>query len=162
MGVYDRFGLSDIANVFGLANAVNTFITEMGSVMYNYYNSHKSTRTYIIFVAAYSVSRLIFLAYSVLVFYQAVTPPPAAVYPWWAPIVMISLQLMLFVVNLKFLLVHWRKLRKILRKERESGSKVEKETTTDDEILGDDEKAVGAARARNVPVIGRNPSQWPA
>ncbi|KAF4675606.1 hypothetical protein FOL47_007558 [Perkinsus chesapeaki] len=154
------FGLSDVANVFGLANAVNTFIAELGSVMYNYYNSHKSTKTYIVFVAAYSISRFIFLAYSVLVLYQAVHPPRDAQYPWWAPAVMISLQLMLFVVNVKFLLTHWYKLKKVLHKEKQRSAKVQlevSESATDEAVSADEEKDVGegaVARARNVPVIG--------
>lgn len=133
--------------------------------MYNYYNSHKSTKTYIVFVAAYSVSRLVFLAYSVLVFYQALTPPLESVYPWWAPLVMISLQAMLFVVNLKFLLTHCRKLRGILRKQREeTGGKCQRKAATtttvaEECVISDDEKMTGESK---VPVIGRNPSQWPA
>ncbi|KAF4722265.1 hypothetical protein FOZ63_020500, partial [Perkinsus olseni] len=108
------FLLSDVANVFGLANAMNTFITELGSIMYNYYNTRRSTLTYTIFVVAYSISRLFFLFWSTCILWQAAHPPAGSEYPAWAPYAMVILQSSLFVINCKFLLTHVRKLYRIL------------------------------------------------
>ncbi|EER14413.1 hypothetical protein Pmar_PMAR021166 [Perkinsus marinus ATCC 50983] len=108
------FLTSDVANVFGLANAVNTFITELGSIMYNYYNTRRSTTTYTVFVVAYSISRAFLLTWSFRVLWQATHPPADYVYPFWAPYAMVILQSSIFIINFKFQLTHLRKLYRIL------------------------------------------------
>jgi hypothetical protein len=110
------FSVSDYTNVFGLANAVNIFITEIGSMMYNWYNKNKTTENYIIFVTGYSISRLIFLLWSLSVLYQCWYYRGTNTYVWWIPHVASALQLLLLSVNAAFLTTHIRKLRAILLK----------------------------------------------
>merc|ERR1712217_816199 len=52
------YGTSELANVFALANAVNTWVTEVGSIMYSTYLLVKSDTAYIVFVVLYTVSRV--------------------------------------------------------------------------------------------------------
>jgi TLC domain len=110
------FGVSEYTGVFALANAVNIFITEIGSMMYNWYNKHKTLNNYILFVTGYSISRFVFLVWSLSVFYQCAFYQGANTYVWWIPHVASALQLSLLYVNGTFLLTHIRKLRALLNK----------------------------------------------
>jgi len=110
------FGLSEYTAVYGLANAVNIFVTELGSMMYNWYNKHKTIPNYVIFVTCYSISRFIFLLWSVSVLYQCAYYRGSNVYVWWIPQVSSLLQLSLLYVNATFLMTHIRKLRALLKK----------------------------------------------
>merc|ERR1711924_486450 len=62
------YSTSELANVFGLANAVNTWITEVGSLMYSTYLIIRSDQAYVVFVFLYILSRLYFIAWSFTVF----------------------------------------------------------------------------------------------
>mmetsp|Transcript_35648 Transcript_35648/g.80495 ORF Transcript_35648/g.80495 Transcript_35648/m.80495 type:complete len:234 (+) Transcript_35648:156-857(+) len=108
------YGTSELANVFALANAVNTWITEAGSVMYSSFLLVKTDAAYAAFVIAYAVSRSYFAYWSFLVLQQvrqALTAPlPQWSYPVWAPYDAAALQLMLFAINALFLWTHTRKL----------------------------------------------------
>merc|ERR1711920_221601 len=62
---------SEMSNVFALANAVNTWITEVGSLMYSTYLVVKaacrpewSNAFYFVFVSIYTLSRLYFALWS--------------------------------------------------------------------------------------------------
>ena len=107
------FGISDWSGRGGLGNAVNTLIAEVGSIFYNIYNKNKSTKNYITFVSVYGASRLVLIGWYALVLHQL----------WWDDVdeslvflqIFISLfQTLLVVVNLHFLSIHLRKLRRIL------------------------------------------------
>lgn len=105
-------------NTFALANAVNILVAESGSIMYNYYNAHKSLNHYVVFVLVYGISRLLFSLWSLSVLYQAWFPFEGAVYPFWAPYVITILQLTLLAVNFTFLMTHVRKLNRKLKDHR--------------------------------------------
>ncbi|KAF4721826.1 hypothetical protein FOZ63_007520 [Perkinsus olseni] len=135
---------SEYMNSFALANAVNTLIAESGSIIYNYYNAHKSLNHYVVFVAVYGVSRLVFLMWSLSVLYQAWRPFLGAVYPFWAPYAITSLQLSLLVVNLLFLFTHMRKLNRKLRERRQEAAR---------QAAGEGEVTTAVLRRRSVVAI---------
>mmetsp|Transcript_90952 Transcript_90952/g.241563 ORF Transcript_90952/g.241563 Transcript_90952/m.241563 type:complete len:229 (-) Transcript_90952:28-714(-) len=105
---------SEMANVFALANAVNTWITELGSLMYSTYLNLRSEWSYILFVVLYTASRLYFAVWSLTVLGQVrealSSPSPRWSYPPWAPCCAATLQVSLLIVNLTFLATHWGKL----------------------------------------------------
>merc|ERR1712048_1248472 len=98
------YGTSELANVFALANAVNTWITEVGSLMYSAYLLIKSERAYIVFVLLYTLTRAYFAVWSCTVFghvWKVLRDGPGAyTYPFWAPYCAASLQTMLLSVNI--------------------------------------------------------------
>ncbi|CAJ1366492.1 unnamed protein product, partial [Effrenium voratum] len=110
------YATSEIAHVFGLANAVNTWITEVGSLMYSAYLIKRSDSSYAAFVICYTISRLYFAYWSIIVLqqvWQVFTQGPGSfVMPRWAPYCAVSLQILLFLVNASFVITHWRKLLK--------------------------------------------------
>lgn len=110
------YATSEIANVFGLANAVNTWITEVGSLMYSAYLVNRSDNAYLAFVGLYTVSRAYFAYWSFFVLkqvWQVLSNGPGKFsYPVWAPYCAASLQVMLLAVNVMFLSTHWLKLYK--------------------------------------------------
>eukprot|EP00441_Pelagodinium_beii_P026625 CAMPEP_0197678832 /NCGR_PEP_ID=MMETSP1338-20131121/90685_1 /TAXON_ID=43686 ORGANISM="Pelagodinium beii, Strain RCC1491" /NCGR_SAMPLE_ID=MMETSP1338 /ASSEMBLY_ACC=CAM_ASM_000754 /LENGTH=209 /DNA_ID=CAMNT_0043259815 /DNA_START=28 /DNA_END=654 /DNA_ORIENTATION=- len=101
------YATSELANVFGLANAVNTWITEVGSLMYSAYLMNRSDAAYVTFVGFYTVSRLYFAYWSLCVLqqvYQVLSHGPGKFsYPVWAPYCAASLQVLLLAVNGTFL-----------------------------------------------------------
>mmetsp|Transcript_81929 Transcript_81929/g.244322 ORF Transcript_81929/g.244322 Transcript_81929/m.244322 type:complete len:228 (+) Transcript_81929:84-767(+) len=105
---------SEVSNVFALANAVNTWITEAGSLMYSTYLCVRSEWSYAAFVLFYTVSRVYFAVWSVTVLLQVrralTSPSPGWSYPAWAPYCAASLQLLLLAVNAMFLATHLGKL----------------------------------------------------
>lgn len=107
---------SELANVFGLANAVNTWITEVGSLLYSTYLVVRSERAYIIFVIIYTLSRVYFAVWSISVFRQvwhaAFVDNGPKKYPVWAPACAGTLQVLLLIVNVTFVTTHWQKLLK--------------------------------------------------
>ena len=112
-------GLSDYLGIGALANAVNFWITEVGSLFYNVYIAFKSKKNYARFVLVYSVSRLVFFVWSLHVLYQvwnheALFPKE---YPFWCPYCIGMLQTLILIVNFSFLSVHIRKLLKQLRED---------------------------------------------
>jgi hypothetical protein len=115
-------GSSEYSGVFALSNAVNIWITEIGSLFYNVYFAYKSKQNYIRFVFIYSLSRLVFFAWSLHVLYQVWNRDTLFLteYPFWAPCCAAVLQMLLLVVNLSFLSVHIRKLLKQLREDRKN------------------------------------------
>mmetsp|Transcript_20017 Transcript_20017/g.46603 ORF Transcript_20017/g.46603 Transcript_20017/m.46603 type:complete len:232 (-) Transcript_20017:137-832(-) len=120
------YGTSELANVFALANAVNTWITEAGSVMYSTFLLVKTDAAYIVFVLGYAISRAYFAYWSLTVFRQVAraltSPAPHWSYPVWAPYDAAALQLMLFVINALFLATHTRKLlQKLSNKDSDKG-----------------------------------------
>lgn len=118
------YGSSEYSEVFILANAVNTWIAEFGSLMYSAYLVKKSELAYLAFVVLYTASRFYFLYWSGQVFqqaYRALTVKDAlGTAPWWAPYCAASLQLLLLVVNFRFMITHWRKLAKSWGGKREA------------------------------------------
>lgn len=108
---------SEIANVFALSNAVNTWITELGSLMYSAYILVRSESAYIAFVVLYAISRSYFAVWSFTVcrhVQKALQAPAGSVsYPPWAPYCAATLQVALMVVNALFLMTHLRKLWKL-------------------------------------------------
>lgn len=112
------YSTSEIANVFALANAVNTWVTEVGSLMYSAYLLMRSDSAYYAFVAFYTASRIYFAFWSLVVLGQVrralSSPVPGWSYPPWAPYCAATLQLALLAVNFVFLLTHWRRLLKKL------------------------------------------------
>eukprot|EP00929_Paragymnodinium_shiwhaense_P108434 TRINITY_DN74755_c0_g1_i1.p1 TRINITY_DN74755_c0_g1~~TRINITY_DN74755_c0_g1_i1.p1 ORF type:complete len:244 (-),score=37.24 TRINITY_DN74755_c0_g1_i1:68-799(-) len=113
------YGTSELSNVFGLANAVNTWITEMGSILYSAYLVIKSPTSYVVFVVFYTASRLLFCLFSIQVLQQVRrflsgegVPPTWALAPAWAPYCAASLQVLLCIVNVMFVFTHWKKLAK--------------------------------------------------
>mmetsp|Transcript_107781 Transcript_107781/g.310384 ORF Transcript_107781/g.310384 Transcript_107781/m.310384 type:complete len:233 (-) Transcript_107781:79-777(-) len=107
------YASSEVANVFGLANAVNTWITELGSLMYSAYLVFRTDRFYVGFVLFYTVTRVYFALWSADVVRHAINAlqgKSLLTYPFWAPYCSMGLQLALLVVNLLFLATHWRKL----------------------------------------------------
>mmetsp|Transcript_51019 Transcript_51019/g.94393 ORF Transcript_51019/g.94393 Transcript_51019/m.94393 type:complete len:235 (+) Transcript_51019:26-730(+) len=117
---------SEIANVFGLANAVNTWITELGSLMYSTYILVRSETAYIAFVVLYAISRTYFAFWSFTVFRQVwkalQTPAGLRAYPAWAPYCAATLQVALLVVNVLFLCTHLQKLWRLYGPGRRSGA----------------------------------------
>jgi hypothetical protein len=105
------FGISDQAGVGGLSNAVNTLIAEIGSIAYNIYNKNQSKRNYVRFVFIYAASRLVFLAWSVVVFLQV---RDRLSWSLSLPVLAVTLQIIVVVVNVHFLSVHVVRLRRIL------------------------------------------------
>jgi len=117
---------SEIAGVFALANAVNTWVTELGSLMYSTYLTLRVEWVYVVFVLLYTISRGYFAIWSCTVLHQvrqalsaadarsqaAAEHPRAAPYPSWLPYAAAILQIFLLAVNLLFLFTHWRKLYK--------------------------------------------------
>eukprot|EP00434_Breviolum_minutum_P034541 symbB.v1.2.030577.t1/scaffold3461.1/size67752/2 len=110
------YATSELANVFGLANAVNTWITEVGSLMYSAYLIKRSDTLYLAFVICYTLSRVYFGYWSLVVLSQVwevlQNGPGTRVMPSWAPYCAASLQILLFGVNATFVATHWRKLLK--------------------------------------------------
>ncbi|CAK9109201.1 Uncharacterized protein SCF082_LOCUS50752 [Durusdinium trenchii] len=110
------YATSELANVFGLANAVNTWITEVGSLMYSAYLIKRSDSLYLAFVICYTLSRLYFAYWSLVVLGQVWhvlrEGPGTLVMPFWAPYCAASLQVLLFGVNATFVATHWKKLLK--------------------------------------------------
>jgi len=111
---------SEIAHVFALANAVNTWITEIGSLLYQLFLLAKGVvspatqrRLYALFVLVYAATRAYFAHWSLTVFRHvqiARAAPEPWDYPWWAPFDAALLQVLLLLVNLAFLWTHLRKL----------------------------------------------------
>ena len=110
------YATSELANVFGLANAVNTWITEVGSLMYSAYLIKRSDTLYLAFVLCYTLSRVYFGYWSLVVLSQVwevlQNGAGTRVMPSWAPYCAASLQILLFGVNATFVATHWRKLLK--------------------------------------------------
>lgn len=108
------FLLSDYYGRGGLGNAVNTFIAEIGSIMYNIYNKNKSTSNYVRFVVIYTITRIIFLYWTFLVYRQLLDglkeEPHVKVFIYSV----VAFQSLLVIVNIHFLSVHLRKLNKIM------------------------------------------------
>lgn len=109
------YGTSELANVFALANAVNTWITELGSLMYSAYLNIRSDSAYVAFVVLYTASRAYLGFWSVTVLRQVwrmLSTPVAerGALPAWAPYCAATLQVSLVVVNMMFLSTHWIKL----------------------------------------------------
>mmetsp|Transcript_30318 Transcript_30318/g.64518 ORF Transcript_30318/g.64518 Transcript_30318/m.64518 type:complete len:228 (+) Transcript_30318:73-756(+) len=106
------YGTSELGNVFALANAVNTWITEAGSLLYSLYLQVRSDQTYILFVIFYTASRAYFAVWSLTVLRQvwrALMSSEQASYAAWCPYCAATLQVMLLVVNMTFLFTHWQK-----------------------------------------------------
>ena len=61
---------TDVGNVTALTNSVNTWMTEIGSLLYNMYVYHKSETTYLIFLVSYAASRFVLAGWSCYVFYD--------------------------------------------------------------------------------------------
>jgi len=125
------YSTSELSNVFALANSVNTWITEVGSILYSAYLIVKSPSAYVVFVVIYTASRLLFLLFSLQVLGQVRrflsgedVPVAWSLAPAWAPYCAATLQVMLLCVNVMFVLVHWKKLAKTWF----GGSKKAKET----------------------------------
>lgn len=110
------FATSEIAGVFALANGVNTWITELGSIMYQVHLLVKSRASYTFFVFMYTLSRVYFAYWSISVLTQAWTalhdPEWGVRYPIWAPFCAGSLQVSLLGINSIFALKHMKKLGK--------------------------------------------------
>merc|ERR1712136_629863 len=110
------FATSEIAGVFALANGVNTWITELGSIMYQVHLLVKSRASYTFFVFMYTLSRVYFAYWSISVLTQAWTalhdPEWGVRYPIWAPFCAGSLQVSLLGINSIFALKHLKKLGK--------------------------------------------------
>merc|ERR1712032_91543 len=106
------FGTSELGNVFALANAVNTWITESGSLMYSLYLQVRSDQAYILFVVGYTVSRAYFAVWSITVLRQvwkALQSTDNVAYAAWCPYCAATLQVMLLVINSFFLATHLQK-----------------------------------------------------
>ena len=110
------FWTSEYSGVFALANAVNIFIAEIGSMMYNWYNKNKTLQNYIFFVTGYTISRVIFFIWSISVIYQCYFYTGKNKHVWWIPYVGSALQVSLLYVNATFLMTHVKKLRTLLNK----------------------------------------------
>ncbi|CAE7906206.1 unnamed protein product [Symbiodinium sp. KB8] len=108
------YATSEIANVFGLANAVNTWITEVGSVMYSAYLLKRTDGLYLAFVLLYTASRVYFAYWSFYILGQVwrvlQEGPGDYTMPGWAPYCAATLQIALFLVNASFVATHWQKL----------------------------------------------------
>ncbi|CAE7720337.1 unnamed protein product [Symbiodinium sp. CCMP2592] len=108
------YATSEIANVFGLANAVNTWITEVGSVMYSAYLLKRTDGLYLAFVLLYTASRVYFAYWSFYILNQVrrvlQEGPGDYTMPGWAPYCAATLQIALFLVNASFVATHWQKL----------------------------------------------------
>jgi len=107
------YATSEIANVFALANAVNTWITELGSLMYSAYLIVRSDRLYLAFVILYTLTRMYFALWSFQVLAHvggALQGRSRFTFVAWAPYCAASLQLALLVVNFSFVATHWQKL----------------------------------------------------
>eukprot|EP00931_Biecheleriopsis_adriatica_P033675 TRINITY_DN19531_c0_g1_i2.p2 TRINITY_DN19531_c0_g1~~TRINITY_DN19531_c0_g1_i2.p2 ORF type:complete len:162 (+),score=22.30 TRINITY_DN19531_c0_g1_i2:229-714(+) len=108
------YATSELANVFGLANAVNTWITEVGSLMYSAYLIKRTDEAYMVFVVLYTLSRAYFAYWSIFVLrqvWQVLSEGPGHfTMPGWAPYCAATLQVLLFVVNVTFVVTHWQKL----------------------------------------------------
>merc|ERR1719382_516585 len=99
------YSTSELSNVFALANAVNTWVTEVGSLMYSTYlvlkagcSAQWAERFYLAFIVCYTASRLYFAYWSWIVcghVWQALQGRSPFSYPAWAPYCAASLQLML-------------------------------------------------------------------
>lgn len=111
------YGTSEIANVFALANAVNTWITEIGSLLYQLYLLVKTDSAYVVFVLVYTATRVGFAWWSFTVFRHCWKELSSSVvskhYPIWAPYDAALLQVLLLTVNLLFLSTHLKKLFKL-------------------------------------------------
>lgn len=111
------YGTSEIANVFALANAVNTWITEIGSLLYQVYLHVKTDSAYVVFVLVYTATRMGFAWWSFTVFrhcYKELSAPEGDKhYPSWAPYDAALLQVLLLAVNLLFLSTHLKKVCKL-------------------------------------------------
>lgn len=127
------YGTSELANVFALSNAVNTWITEIGSLLYQLFLLVKSdTRVspaahqqiYVFFVVVYAITRAYFACWSVTVFGHVraslVSADRGVKYPSWAPYDAAFLQVMLLAINLLFL---WTHVKKLIRGTRRGGCK---------------------------------------
>jgi len=107
------YSTSELSNVFGLANAVNTWITEVGSLMYSTYLVIRSDEAYVGFVVLYTLSRLYFAAWSLQVLghvREALQGNSRFSFPAWAPYCAATLQVALLLVNMTFAFTHLRKL----------------------------------------------------
>lgn len=109
------YSTSELGNVFALANAVNTWVTELGSLMYSAYLVARTEAAYKAFVGFYSLSRLYFVIWSWTVLTQvwdALQGRSRFSFAAWCPYCAATLQIMLLIVNLAFALTHIRKLLK--------------------------------------------------
>lgn len=107
------YSTSELGSVFALANAVNTWITEVGSLMYSTYLVFRSERAYIAFVGIYAATRIYFAVWSCTVLsqvWQALHGKSAFTFPVWAPYCAAILQVSLLAVNMTFLATHLQKL----------------------------------------------------
>ena len=120
--VLAALGLTIQSGFSALGNAVNTSITDIGSLFYTAYLSFQSKKNYARFVIIYSVSRLVFFAWSLHILYQlwnreALFPNE---YPFWLPVCVAALQMLLLFLNWPFLYVHIRKLLEQRREDSKS------------------------------------------
>lgn len=109
------FVTSNCAGVFALANAVNTWITEVGSLLYSLHLVKKTDKSYVAFVTLYTLSRSYFVYWSCHVLRQAwfALNGKSRFYPsFWTPYAAAGLQVTLLLININFVAVHWQKLRK--------------------------------------------------
>ena len=113
------FGISAGVGCFGLANAVNTVVAELGSIMYNQYNKNKTLVNYKRFVLGYGISRLFFAVWTFVVVYHCLSATQKPHFaPRWIPYFAAALQITLLVVNAVFLATHVRKLRAKLAEDK--------------------------------------------
>lgn len=105
------FCISDYTGCYGLANAVNTAVAEMGSLMYNQYNKNKTLDNLKRFVACYTISRALFMLWSVVIIYKSFTYTGDHTYPAWTPYMGTFLQLAILGVNVYFIIMHTNTLR---------------------------------------------------
>jgi TLC domain len=107
--------IAEYSDYYGLCNAISAIIAELGSIMYNQYNKHKSLENYKGFVACYAFTRVIFLVWTLFLVYKAVQGFKE--FGHWTVLVALPLQCGLLTINLRFLAVHVRKLADKLRKD---------------------------------------------
>lgn len=111
------YASSDYSNVFALANAVNTWVTESGSLLYSAYLLVRSDAAYTVFVVFYTCSRMYFAVWSLTVLGQvkvALEGRSPFTFAAWCPYCAAILQVSLFLVNSMFAVTHIRKLLKKL------------------------------------------------
>lgn len=115
------FVLSDYAGCFALGNAGNTFIAEIGSLMYNVFLNHKSDRNYVIFYVVYTATRILSFYWSLIVIKSTLQYDGPFKYPFYAPASAIILQLSLCYLTAQFVWVHTQKIwRMYQRKKKEN------------------------------------------
>jgi len=108
------FGISDFSGRGGLGNSVNTLIAEIGSIAYNFYNKNKSPRNYVVFVVAYTSTRIVFMIWTWIVLKQLCGMDSYERNLLLLRCFISVFQTLLVIVNLHFLSVHLRKLRRVI------------------------------------------------